>query len=132
MGQRGDGQVTVARLAGAGSDAKRRKAFGDALRRARETRSQSQESLGAAVGVVQTAVSRWEKGEVEPMPAVVFRLEKALRLSPGALSSTLGYMPAGPGPTAPSVPEAIRADPHLNRDLRRALLAAYDAMASET
>ena len=63
------------------------KAFGAAVRRAREARGLSQEELGFDAELDRTYVSGVERGRRNPTVAVIFRLARALRLSAGDLVS---------------------------------------------
>lgn len=56
----------------------RRERLGRAIRRARLWRSLSQAQLGAAVGVTERTVGRWERGEVAPSLLVLAGLCTAL------------------------------------------------------
>ncbi len=56
----------------------------------------TERQLGKNVGVGQSSVSAWLRQEKpsEPPASRVFLAERALGLSPGFLSSRLGYVPA--------------------------------------
>jgi transcriptional regulator with XRE-family HTH domain len=61
------------------------KAFGVALRQARERSGLSQEALALKAEVDRTFVSRSERGERQPALATVFLLAKALEVEPWEL-----------------------------------------------
>ena len=111
----------------------RRKAFGAALAKRRKELALSQTALGRALGGIgQSAVSQWERGDLQPRPEHVYALEKTLGLTPGTLSRMLGYLPpsrpskSGPG----GVREAIRRDPLLTSKEKRSLLSLYDSITA--
>lgn len=110
-----------------------RKAFGAALAKRRKELALSQTALGRALGGVgQSAISQWERGDIQPRPEYVYAVEKALGLAPGTLSRTLGYLPptrppkSGPG----GVREAIRRDPLLTSKEKRSLVSLYDSLTA--
>jgi transcriptional regulator with XRE-family HTH domain len=105
------------------------RAFGKALTSARLARGLTQRALGELLGgTTQSAISAWEAGEAEPLPATVFAVEEMLGLAGGALSRALGYLPAGEGGAASSVAAAIAADPLLGVKEKRGLLALYEEL----
>lgn len=55
--------------------------LGNRIRVAREQSSFTQESLAEALGVSRTAVSRWERGEIEPGIQKFVLLAKCLNVS---------------------------------------------------
>lgn len=60
-------------------------AFGQAVRRAREARGLSQESLGFDAGLDRTYVSGVERGVRNPTVRTIFRFAKALGVRPSVL-----------------------------------------------
>lgn len=65
--------------------AKIAKAFGVALRQARQEAGLAQEALALKAEVDRTFVSRAERGERQPALTTVFLLAKALNISAGQL-----------------------------------------------
>ena len=63
------------------------KAFGAALRRARENAGLSQEELAHLAGVDRTFVSRAERGVCQPALATILLLSRALEIPASALVS---------------------------------------------
>lgn len=61
--------------------------LGSAILRCRSRRGMSQETLGWKVGLSQATISRIERGECDPHPSDLRRLEKALDLPDGALGA---------------------------------------------
>jgi DNA-binding XRE family transcriptional regulator len=53
----------------------------------------NQTQFGSMIGLSQPLVSHLESGEWEPVPSLVFTIEKVLALAPGSLSCHLGYLP---------------------------------------
>ncbi len=100
-------------------------AFGDALRRLRDSRGASQEWLADQLGVTRALVGQWENG-VEPPWRQVFAIEECFGLRPGMLSRIIGYLPLK-AKAVKSTQEAIEADPTLSDQGRRILRAAYQA-----
>jgi len=86
----------------------------------------SQHELGAAIGVAQSDVSRWESGEPprKDLPTHVFGLEKAVGAPPGTLARLLGFGPAVAEPV--SVEAAVMGDDRFS-DAQKALLLALIA-----
>lgn len=60
-------------------------ATGAAIRAARESAGMTQEALGAALDVTQTAVSYWEAGKRDPGVADLLRIAEALSVHPASL-----------------------------------------------
>jgi transcriptional regulator with XRE-family HTH domain len=61
------------------------KAFGLVLRRIRQERGLSQESLGFESGYHRTYISLLERGQKSPSLQTIFKLSKALRVDPAEL-----------------------------------------------
>lgn len=70
------------------------KAFGAAVRRAREARGLSQEKLGFEAELDRTYVSGVERGRRNPTVAVIFRLATALGVKPSRLVRRAEQEPA--------------------------------------
>jgi transcriptional regulator with XRE-family HTH domain len=111
----------------------RRAAFGAALTAALTQAGETHEGLARKIGVAQQSVSPWARGESEPRPLRVLAMERALHVAPGSLAIHLGFGPPidAPPPPAPTVEEAIAADPKLSPTLRAALLAVYRELVGE-
>lgn len=62
-----------------------RKAFGFTLRRLRQDRGLSQESLGFESGYHRTYISLLERGQKSPSLQTIFTLSKALNIEPNEL-----------------------------------------------
>ena len=67
--------------------------FGRELCRARKRTGMIQAHLGGHVGVSPSLVSQWENNHAVPDANEVFRMEEVLGLTPGTLSTHLGYVP---------------------------------------
>lgn len=105
-------------------------AFGRALHDSRTARKLSQNELASKAGVTQAAVSGWESGTYVPEPAVVFKLERTLRVPPGYLSVHLGYVPADAQTTVTGdVERAVLGSPVLDSHDKRALVAMFRQLA---
>ena len=104
-----------------------RKAFAEALQEALDHAGMSGRGLAGELGLSPTAVSKWLRGRTTPSPETVARTERVLDRSPGALSGALGYvtLDASAGSRAPSVVEAVKADPRLGPKERAVLLTVY-------
>lgn len=114
--------------------------FTQRLKQYRQAAGLNQEQLGAEVAHVegrsapytQGAVAGWESPDDYPkVPERVFAIEQVLKVEPGALSSALGYIPAGAQP-AVTVPDAISADTGLSPEQREDLIAQWEGMRRRT
>ena len=63
------------------------KAFGNVLRRLRQERGLSQESLGFESGYHRTYISILERGQKSPSLQTIFNLSNALKIEPAELIS---------------------------------------------
>lgn len=72
-------------------------AFATALHTARWLKKINQTELSTLLGISQPQYSMIETGSREPVPALVFDIEKHLGCEPGALSRFLGYIPCNEG-----------------------------------
>ncbi len=59
------------------------------LRQLRESRLLSQNDLAVAVGVLQTTVSNWERGEQRPQFAQLRKLAEFFKLNPQELQQVI-------------------------------------------
>lgn len=114
--------------------------FTQRLKQYRQAAGLNQEQLGAEVAhaegrttpYTQGAVAGWESVDDYPkVPERVFAIEKVLKVEPGALSSALGYIPAGAQP-AVTVPDAIDADDGLTPEQREDLIDVWEGMRRRT
>lgn len=97
----------------------RRRAFGQALRRALARRQMSQAELGRLIGKSSNSINEYCTGRKEPAALVVFDMERTLGCQPGELSIELGYLPPE---GAVSIEAAVRATPGLSDRERAAVL----------
>lgn len=111
--------------------------FAGALRAARKDAGMRQEDLAELLAIRQSTVSAWEQGLKEPGRDNVGRVEEALGLVSGSLSSLLGWVPpeqprrAQPAP--PLVPltiKAIRNDKTLDRRGRSLMMQLYRTLTN--
>jgi transcriptional regulator with XRE-family HTH domain len=64
--------------------------FAANVRRLRERREMTQEQLGWAAGIHQTAVARIEAGERKPALETIFKLARGLEVPPADLFEGIG------------------------------------------
>lgn len=104
-----------------------REAFREALRQGLDEARMSGRGLARALGLSSASVSKWLSGRATPPPSTVARAESLLNVSPGTLSSPLGYLVLDPSVDhrPASVQEAVKADPRLGPQERAVLLAVY-------
>jgi transcriptional regulator with XRE-family HTH domain len=100
--------------------------LGRVIREQRKHAEMSLRDLAARTNVSNPYLSQLERGLHEPSVRVLKAIAGALNMSAEALMVQAGLLdgPAEAVP-APSVTEAIRADPRLSDDQRVALLAVY-------
>ncbi len=108
----------------------RHHAFADALRETLRLRGMRQEDLAQTIGLKQATISGWITGASVPASDVVFAVERALDLRPGALSRHLGYLPVDAVKNVATVRSAIIDDEGLTADQKAMLLAAYESAAT--
>lgn len=110
------------------------------LKQYRQAAGLTQQQLGAEVArhegrdapYTQAAAAGWESVDEYPkVPERVFAIERVLDVEPGALSSALGYIPAG-APPAITVPDAVDADSGLTPEQREDLVAQWEGMRRRT
>ena len=104
--------------------------LGEIIRRQRELNELSMRQFAELVGISNPYLSQIERGLRAPSERVVEAIAGALRTTSDALYDQAGLVDADQDPQAPSVPDAIRADPRLGSAERRALLAVYEAFAA--
>lgn len=105
--------------------------FADKLAALLASRGATQQTLADRVGVTRASVNDWCRGRATPPPETVFAIERALEVTPGELSRTVGYLPleTEEGPPA-TVRDCITRAPELDDTARRLLLVLYDELAS--
>jgi transcriptional regulator with XRE-family HTH domain len=108
--------VTEPRAAGVGA----------LLRAARERAGLTQEALGAAAGITQAAVSRWESGERELGVTDLLAAASALGCSPASLLPVTAAEPAAAG--RPARVELMGYRQHIGR-VREVTLAGAPMLA---
>lgn len=99
---------------------------GRAIRRARSaSKLSAQQALADVLGVEQTTVSKWERGEVLAELPQIMAVERALGLERGTILVLAGLVTLAPGQTERS----LLSDPNLTDESRAALLTFYRAAA---
>ena len=78
--------------------------LGTALRQLRERQRLSRERLAAAVGVPERRIEALEAGRLDPGYVLLVRLEKALRVAPGALFARAEQLEAQGAQSPPQAP----------------------------
>ena len=100
--------------------------LGRIIRERRKQAEMSLRDLAARTDVSNPYLSQLERGLHQPSVRVLKAIAGALNMSAEALMVQAGLLdePTDAAP-APSVVDAVRADPHLTDDQRAALLAVY-------
>jgi transcriptional regulator with XRE-family HTH domain len=109
-------------------------ALGELIRSQRQQAELTLRELAARTNVSNPYLSQIERGLHEPSVRVLKAIASALNLSAETLLVQAGLLeqdPDAPAPEAPTVVEAVRADPRLNDDQRRALLSVYRSFVDE-
>jgi transcriptional regulator with XRE-family HTH domain len=100
--------------------------LGQVIRDQRTAAELSLRELAARTNVSNPYLSQLERGLHEPSVRVLKAIATALNMSAEALMVQAGLLDAPEdGRPAPSVVDAVRADPRLTDDQRTALLAVY-------
>ena len=116
---------------GSAKNASTANAFGAYLRTQRQLAQLSLRQLAGLASVSDAYLSQIERGLHQPSVAVIRALAESLKLSTEELlAQAAGVADAGAG-TPPSTEEAIRSDPRLSGEQRRALLAVYRSMIGQ-
>jgi transcriptional regulator with XRE-family HTH domain len=103
-------------------------ALGEIIRRQRELSAMSMRQFSELVGISNPYLSQIERGLREPSERVLESIASALRTTSDALYEQAGIvLEDEDANAAPSVTDAIKADPRLNAAQRRALLSVYQA-----
>jgi transcriptional regulator with XRE-family HTH domain len=110
-------------------DAPRRQleALGEFIRTQRQSAELTLRELAARTNVSNPYLSQIERGLHEPSVRVLKAIAGALNVSAESLLVQAGLIEASAGGegAVPTVVDAVRADPRLNDDQRRALLSVY-------
>jgi transcriptional regulator with XRE-family HTH domain len=109
-------------------------ALGELIRAQRQQAELTLRELAARTNVSNPYLSQIERGLHEPSVRVLKAIAGALNLSAETLLVQAGLLeddPAMPRLEVPTVVEAVRADPRLNDDQRRALLSVYRSFVDE-
>ena len=106
--------------------------FGDRVKARLRDLGKGQTWLGMEVGIIlerepipQSTVSAYLLDLHPVEPDIVFAMERALGVRPGAFSKYLGYLPLTIDKLPVGVEQSILADERLSDGSKRALLAAY-------
>lgn len=103
-------------------------ALGELIRSQRQQAELTLRELAARTNVSNPYLSQIERGLHEPSVRVLKAIAGALNLSAESLLQQAGILEGadddGPAP-APSVEDAVRADPKLSNEQREALLSVY-------
>jgi transcriptional regulator with XRE-family HTH domain len=95
--------------------------LGDAIRKACDGHPQRQ--LAAALGVTQSTISKWWRGEVEPVPSQIDALEIACGRPHGFVFRLAGWF----GEIS-SVEQCLAYDATISDEGKEVILAAYRAL----
>jgi transcriptional regulator with XRE-family HTH domain len=109
-------------------------ALGELIRAQRQQAQLTLRDLAARTNVSNPYLSQLERGLHEPSVRVLRAIAGALNMSAEALLVQAGLLegdPDAPKPEVPTVVDAVRADPRLNDDQRRALLSVYQSFIDE-
>ena len=108
-------------------------ALGELIRAQRQQAQLTLRDLAARTNVSNPYLSQIERGLHEPSVRVLRAIAGALNMSAEALLVQAGLLEGDPDarPEVPTVVEAVRADPRLNDDQRRALLSVYQSFIDE-
>jgi transcriptional regulator with XRE-family HTH domain len=111
------------------------KALGELIRSQRQQAELTLRDLAARANVSNPYLSQIERGLHEPSVRVLKAIAGALNLSAETLLVQAGLLDAeaddAERPAVPTVEEAVRADPRLNDDQRKALLSVYRSFLDE-
>ncbi len=109
----------------------RRKQFGAVLNEALNVRSMKQSDLATAVGTTQSAISAWITGKSEPGARTVFLVETALDVSPGYLSTILGYIPPNARSAIPSPEEQVAHSTAWTEDSKKVIISVMRTLGAK-
>lgn len=105
-------------------------AFGQYLRTQRQLAQLSLRQLAGLAQVSDAYLSQIERGLHQPSVGIIRALAESLQLSTEDLLAQAAGVAEEPG-GPPSTDQAIRDDPRLNEEQKRALLAVYRSMAHD-
>ena len=101
-------------------------ALGELIRKQRQQAELTLRDLAERANVSNPYLSQIERGLHEPSVRVLKAIAGALNLSAEQLLVQAGVLDgAAPETTAPTVEEAVNADPKLSKDQRAALMSVY-------
>jgi len=108
-------------------------ALGEFIRAQRQQAELTLRELAARTNVSNPYLSQIERGLHAPSVRVLKAIAGALNVSAESLLVQAGLIEAddGEAPDVPTVAEAVRADPKLNDDQRRALMSVYRSFVDE-
>ncbi|MEY2968971.1 MAG: helix-turn-helix domain-containing protein [Ilumatobacteraceae bacterium] len=102
--------------------------LGDFIRQRREAAQQSIRDLSRLAGVSNPYLSQIERGLRKPSAEILQQIARALHVSAETLYVRAGILDGDSprsGSSAPSVEEAVLADPLLSADQKNSLLSVY-------
>jgi transcriptional regulator with XRE-family HTH domain len=107
--------------------------LGEFIRAQRQQAELTLRELAARTNVSNPYLSQIERGLHAPSVRVLKAIAGALNVSAETLLVQAGLIEADEGdePDVPTVAEAVRADPKLNDDQRRALMSVYRSFVDE-
>ena len=109
-------------------------ALGELIRAQRQQAELTLRELAARTNVSNPYLSQIERGLHEPSVRVLKAIAGALNLSAESLLQQAGMLEgevAAPPPPAPTVEDAVKADPRLSPDQRAALLSVYKSFVDD-
>jgi transcriptional regulator with XRE-family HTH domain len=106
-------------------------ALGAFIRTQRTQAELTLRELAARADVSNPYLSQVERGLHEPSVRVLKAIAGALNLSAESLLVQAGVLEGDEGQRAPTVPEAIDADPRLSADQRAALKSVYRSFVED-
>ena len=102
------------------------------IRNQRERAKLSVRRLAELADVSNPYLSQIERGLRRPSADILRQIAQALRISAESLYVRAGMLDEREGDEDLEVPDAIRRDPHLTDDQKRALLAVYEGFRAST
>ena len=118
-----------------GGPRKQLQALGELIRAQRQQAELTLRELAARTNVSNPYLSQIERGLHEPSVRVIKAIATALNLSAETLLVQAGLLDdeatADGVPAVPTVADAVKADPRLNADQRKALMSVYRSFLDE-